>query len=192
MSKRNIDPAVVAVIRAWSDPKKDSAASASVLAEGRLSLSPTLLPVLRSEVAEISAEILVELIAREDGVADAKAEPTEFMGMKLMPKQLERVAGWAHDQKATAQALGVELENWQKMIEVGMQAYIDGKLGKVSGSESGKSPAASQEAARLSQAQKLIGAVATTPLPASKGPTEQSGLRGMLGARMFQNPKDKK
>ena len=177
MSKRpDIDPQVISVVRSWAAAGQLDAAAAA-LADGRRALDATLRIQLQAEIAEISAEGLIDLIAMVEGTDEG--EPQEVLGLQLMPVQRERVSAWLFDQRATAEALGLEQEVWGKLLVAGMERYI--------AREAGDAPAGSTRAAGVELARKLVGAEGE-PFEnrPELGTSDQAGLRGILGARAFQ------
>ena len=170
-----IDPLVIEAVQAWAlAPNLEAAGRA--LQEKRLSLAPVLLPQLCQEIAEISAEALVDLIALEKGLEEG--EFTEVEGIPLLPKQLERVSAWHHDQLPTAQALGLTPERWGELLIGGMERLC-GQLGTTSQDE------AREESAQI--AQKLLGGGSQRfENPPQPGQSKQAGLQGLLAAREFQ------
>lgn len=170
-----LDPQVIAVVKAWGKAK-DSAAGAQVLADAKRRLSPELAVQLIGELADISAELLLVMLTREDGL-DPAAEPVDINGTPLHPKQAERLGAWLEDQQKVAGALGLALGPWQKALESAMSA-----LG-----EKTDNPDLTAAAA---DAQKWMGAVSqpfqNRPTP---GSSPKAGLSGLLGARGFPGKK---
>ena len=161
---------VKAAVIAWSSAEDLDHASAK-LDQARRSLAPDLLPALRQEVAEVSAETLIELIALERDVVPG--EPIEWQGLSLMPRQAERVAAFLQDQIPTAKALGVDPLEWGRMVEKGLRIYVARNQG---------AKAAADEA-RAKKALTLIGRAPIAAPPATKS----GGLAGILAARTFKS-----
>jgi len=185
VSKRpDIDPEVVSLIRRWATAE-DLSAAVGVLAAGCRGLDPQHRVQLQSEVAEISAEALVELIALEEGLEEGEGEVQELLGLPMLPRQLDRISAWLHDQTETGGALGFDKETWGKLLVGGMERYI--------AHAAGAAPADSRRAASLDVARKLVGAEdgAFENRP-ELGTSERAGLRGVLGARSFQKQGRKK
>jgi hypothetical protein len=183
-----VDPQVIAVVRTWAKSANvDSAAIA--LRDGRRTLDPALLPVLIGEIAEITAELLIALFdlpPRSEPKADAK--PVEVLGLPLHTHQIERFQAWVEDQKPTAAALGVDVELWMKRVTAGFEAVLQRARG-----ESGTAPqTAGQKAAAALLASSVLGQdKATFEARPALGTSEKAGLRGMLGALSFKDPKKK-
>jgi hypothetical protein len=179
---------VKAAVKAWG-AASDLDAAAQALADARRDLDPALLPELRTEVAEISAECLVEVLALEKDVV--RKDPVEILGLPLFPKQVERVGAWLHDQAPTAAALGVDLPTWSKLLEVGMERYRAAQLGLPAPPSSLEGAAAL--AKNIEQARSLIDASAPSKFEnrAAPGTSKKAGLLGMLAARRFKDGGEK-
>lgn len=121
MAKVVVHPGVEAAVRAWAK-ESDLSVGARVLGEHRLRLGPEQVAELRTEVAEISAEGLIELLALERGVTPGEA--TEVFGIPLLPKQIERLSAWILDQREVHEALGVSAEAWGRMLEAGLDSTL--------------------------------------------------------------------
>lgn len=188
-SKRpHIDPAVIAVVKAWA-AADDLDEAAAALANGRRSLDPPLQAQLRSEIAEISAHTLLEVMTMERGVDGGEA--VDVGGVALLPKQVERVSAWRHDQEPTADALGVEVERWHQMVVEGMEAVV-AELADAPPTQGSPAAPAGSAAERADKARALLGNMPSTfedrPTPGS----EQAGLSGILAAKAFAKGKKKR
>jgi hypothetical protein len=180
----SIDARVKDAVRGWA-----RAASfengAKVLAEARRALPAELVPQLVSELSEISAELMVELLARAEGV-DPDAELVEVEGVKLHPKQAERLGAWLEDQKLTAEALGLEPKTWLAALDRGFSA-----LAAREGEGRAASPENLEGAARA--ARRMVGAdpagFENRPDPSKSA---RAGLSGLLAARSFPSKSKKK
>ena len=170
MARNDVHADVKAAVIAWSQAEDLDDASAT-LRQARLSLAPELLPVLRREVAEISAETLIELIALERDVVPG--EPIEWQGLSLMPRQAERVAAFLQDQIPTAEALGLGPEEWGRKVEQGLRVYVARTQGA----------RATVSEANAKKALALIGRESVAAPPAPKS----GGLAGILAARTFKS-----
>lgn len=186
MRPEDIDARVKDVVRAWARAK-DVEASAKVLAAGRAELPPELRPQLVSEIAEISAELMVDLLCRTDGL-DPEAEPVDVQGEPLDPKQAERLGAWAEDQQRTARALGLEPKAWLDHLGRGFERYGDKARGESAGADETDAPLAADPR----QAKRLLG-VAKASFEARPDPSQstQAGLSGLLAARAFGKGKKK-
>lgn len=153
-------------VLAWAGaPDLDDAARQ--LAKHRRRLDAELVDELTHEIAEISAETLIELIAMERDVIPG---PTvEILGLALYPKQAERVAAWVEDQEPTTTALGIDPDDWGAIVERGLRKYVARERGNVE--------------ARTRQASDLIGAARKNRFAPPR--RESSGLSGLLAARTF-------
>lgn len=179
MARPDIAPAVKDAVRAWGKAK-DGEAGARALADARQRLPAELVPQLVQELAEISAELLLAMLTREDGLT-TDAKPVDVQGVELHPKQAERLGAWLEDQQRTAKALGLDGATWQRLLDAAMT-----KLG-ASSDDASKPDATKPAAAQLSEdAKKLVGAVAASfenrPEP---GKSAKAGLSGLLAARSF-------
>ena len=184
MSRRpHIDDRVKDAVRAWGGAKNIEQA-ARALEEARRDLPAELRPQLLSEIAEISAELMVTVLCKTDGL-NPDAEPVEVEGEALHPKQAERLGAWLEDQKLTAKALGVEPKVWLRELEAGFTRY--GKSEAGTEGEEDSAPAT----ADVARAQRLLGAKAEA-FEARPDPSQSktAGLTGLLAARAF--PKKKK
>lgn len=172
-----VDPAVQAVVRAWAK-EEDLSAGARALAAGRATLSMELQAELRSEVAEISAESMIEVLALDRGVAPG--ETTEVFGIPLLPKQIERLSAWILDQREVAEALGVGAEAWGRMLESGLDRHLV-RTGAV------KAPDAAAVLRSEALAKSLLG---DRPEPFQKrsapGESESAGVRGLANVMSFK------
>lgn len=177
MPKRtDVDSAVVAVIRSWAGAD-DLDAAALALSKGRLGLDPKQRVALQNEIAEICAESLVEVIAKEEGLEEGETQ--DVMGLPLLPKQCERLSAWVNDQQQTADALGLELEAWSKQLISGMERYV--------ASENGMAEPGTKRSADMEKARQLLGEqTGKFENRPELGTSKQSGIQGILGARAFQ------
>ncbi len=173
-----VHPRVKDAVRAWG-AAPDLARAAEALDAARRTLEPELIAQLVDEVAEISAELMVEVIAMESGV-DTDAAPIDVLGLSLYPKQTERLAAWLEDQAPTAAALGLERDAWVRQIEKGFERYLARARG-----EGDAPPAEITDGAR-----RLLGdsrtAFEARPAP---GASPRAGLSGLLAARGFDKKK---
>lgn len=176
-------------VRAWAGAKS-FAAGAKALAAARRALSAEQLPILVSEVAEVSAELMVEVLAETKGL-DAEAEPVEFEGVQMHPRQAERLGAWAEDQKLTGEALGLKHEAWKAALDRGFTALAR-KSGDSSAASSLEEGAVGVERP-TEQARRILGntsgAFQNRPDPAKTG---SPGLSGILAARNFPSKKKKR
>ncbi len=181
----SVDKAVIDVVVSWSRAKASGDAAAK-LKEARFALPSELLPVLQAEMAEVSAELLLDLICSDKDV-DTKAPTENVFGFDLYPKQQERVAAWFLEQKDIAKALGVDDEAWSKALHQGVERFLEQATGTAS---EGAKPASALDQ-KQAAAKKILGQDATAfearPTP---GTSSQAGLMGILNARNFG--KDKK
>jgi hypothetical protein len=168
-----IDPRVIAVIKAWVTAD-DVEGAPKALKQGRLGLDAELVPVLVQEVAAITAETMVEVIAMEKGL-DGDVELVEVEGLNLHPKQVERLSAWANDLEPTADALGVSGEQFTKRLGEAMDA-----LSGAAEAEGG------ERATKIEAAKKLLGSDGGTFENPPDAASEQSGLSGRLAALNFQ------
>ncbi len=179
MNPADVHPRVQDAVRAWG-AAPDIDAAAKVLETHRRALPPELVAQLVDEVAEISAEMMVELLTQERGV-DATSEPVDLGGVELFPKQAARLGAWLEDQKRTAEALGLDGDAWIRQMERGFDRY----LARARGDE-----APPDVAEATAQAQQLLGAerkaFEARPAP---GESAKAGLAGMLAARDFAKKK---
>jgi len=183
----HVDKAVIAVVRAWAQAKNlDDAAKA--LAHGRRDLDAVLHAQLQTEIAEITAHTLIEVMTLEEGVVEG--ETVELNGIPLLPKQVERISAWKNDQVATAEALSVEIERWHTLVIAGMEVVC---AEQASGEIKGSMHPAKAAADRVAQARALLGDSGETfeNRPAL-GTSARAGLSGMLAARSFKGTKKKK
>jgi hypothetical protein len=118
--KSGVPPEVVAVVRAWARAA-DLEDGARALAEGKRALAPEHAAILLAEVAEISIETLIEVLAREDAAVDDGTRVDESHGLPLYPRQIARLAAWQEDQRGIAKALGLDPERWAQQIEAGVE-----------------------------------------------------------------------
>ena len=170
MARDGVHPDVKRAVIAWSEADDLDHAS-DTLRQACRTLQPDLIPQLREEVAEISAETLIELIALERDVLPG--EPIEWQGLSLMPRQAERVAAFLQDQLPTAEALGVEPMRWGQMVEKGLRLYV----ARNQGAQADKNEA---------QAKKALALIGQSPTPAVPAP-KSGGLAGILAAKTFKS-----
>lgn len=177
MKAAHIDEQVKAAVRAWGRaPNVEAAARA--LTAGRRALPDHLRPQLVSEIAEISAELMVNLLCRTDGL-DPSAAAVEVEGEALHPKQAERLGAWIEDQRLTAAALGLEAQTWLQQLERGFERYGARARGE---EPEGDAPSGVDPA----QAKRLLGAArASFEARPEPGKSKQAGLTGLLAARTF-------
>lgn len=184
MRPQDVDERVKDAVRAWARAK-DIEAAAKALTEGRLDLPAELRGQLVAEIAEISAELMVDLLCRTDGL-DPEAEAVEVQGEALDPKQAERLGAWAEDQRLTAEALGLEADAWLQQLERGFDRY--GARARGDAGEETAAPGVDPARAR-----QLLGVARqgfqARPQP---GQSQQAGLSGLLAARSFGRPPKKK
>jgi len=175
--RAGVPRAVVDAVKAWAAANDDAG---RVLAEKRVSLDPLLLPVLLTEIAEVSCEQLLlalDMPPRTPPAADEKTVP--FVGLELSQEQGQRLLLWLQEQRTTADALLQSPEAWSKRVAEGMEQVLVALRGKP-----------------LSALTAAIGqGIAGDPLAAaSKGfvgavdprTSEKAGLRGVLAARNFK------
>lgn len=182
-----IDERVKTAVRAWAAHDRPEKAG-SALGEHRRALPAELMPQLVAEVAEISAELVVRLLERTDGLEPPDAEPVELEGLRLHPKQAERLAAWGEDQTHTVKALGLSSEAWIKAFDaafVRLQARL-GAESEAAAEEAGTLSDRSDDAAKAAAARRMLGAGAprfeNRPPP---GNSPRAGLSGLLAAREF-------
>ena len=171
-----VHPDVKAAVIAWAGAA-DLDAAAAILDESRKKLDPGLLPQLRTEVAEISAESFVALLALERDVVPGP-KPVEILGVELHPKQAERLSAWLQDQRSTAEALGLEPEAWGRMIDAGMKRYLANERGAAG-------PVPRDASKRVIEAQRLLGTASAKGFANPRTPVGRrgSGLLDILAAR---------
>lgn len=181
MHPQDIDERGKAAVRVWAK-SKDGAAGAKALATHRRQLPAELRSLLVSEVAEISAELMVELLAREDGL-DPKSDPVEVEGAQLHPRQAARLQAWLEDQKLTAEALGQSPEAWMKALDGGFSRYGARARGDGEGVEA--SPP--EDEAKISRARRLLASEGPATFQARPDPSKSAsaGLTGLLAAKNF-------
>lgn len=178
MNPADVHPRVQDAVRAWG-AAPDIEAAAKQLEEHRRALPPELVAQLVDEVAEISAEMMIDLLTEERGV-DVSAETVELGGVELLPKQAARLSAWLEDQKRTAEALGLDGDAWIRQMERGFDRYVARERGD----------AATEVAEATDKAHQLLGGErgAFEPRPAP-GESAKAGLAGMLAARDFAKKK---
>lgn len=178
--KVGVARAVVDAVKAWAAATDDAG---RVLAEKRASLDPLLLPVLLTEIAEVSCEQLLLALDKPPRTPPAVDEKTvPFLGLELSQEQGQRLLLWLQEQHTTAEALGQSPEAWSKRVSEGMEQVLAALRGKP-----------------LSALTAAIGqGIAGDPLAsASKGfvgavdprTSDKAGLRGILAARNFAKAK---
>ncbi|MBI2377460.1 MAG: hypothetical protein HYV07_25895 [Deltaproteobacteria bacterium] len=176
-----VHPEVEAVVRAWAK-ETDLSAGAKVLAERRAAMAPEHLAELRSEVSEISAEGLIELLALERGVTPGEVQ--EVFGISLLPKQVERLSAWLLDQQEVAEALGVGAEAWGRMLQAGLDRHLV-RVGASRGSDVGAAVLKSEALAK-----SLLGDKPEAfQKRAEPGESPNAGLRGLASAMAFKKKK---
>ncbi|MEQ9503304.1 MAG: hypothetical protein RIT81_40965 [Deltaproteobacteria bacterium] len=179
MNPADVHLRVQEAVRAWG-AAPDIEAAAKQLEEARRALPPDLVAQLVDEVAEISAEMMVELLTEERGV-DVSAEPVELGGVELLPKQAARLSAWLEDQQRTAEALGIDGDAWIRQMERGFDRF----LARARGDEG--TPELAEATAKAHQ---LLGAERETFQPRPEpGVSERAGLAGVLAARDFAKKK---
>lgn len=178
--KPSVPAEVQAAVRAWA-AEEELEDGAQVLALERRKLPSELHATLRSEVAEISVECLIEVLALERGVEPG--ETVEVFGLALLPKQVERLSAWILDQRAVADALGVDPEAWGRMLVSGLDRYRAAQ-----GAGDGAQDTAAAD--KLLRAKSLLGdhslPFQNRPQPGASG---QAGVAGLLGAMRFRRKK---
>jgi len=160
-------------VLAWARAE-DFTASASILKQARERLAPELLPELRSEVAAVSAETLLRVMALES--RPGSESRVEVEGVPLDDHMLERLSAWREDQIGTADALGLEVDQWTRLIQAALSTTIlpEGQ-------------AADEVAAeRIAAAKKLIQA---DPSSFQNPDRKSSGVAGLIGAMRFPTKK---
>ncbi len=169
---------VVAVVRQWASARGDD--GDAVLKSGRLSLTPTLVPVLIDEVAEITAEqllIALDLPQKKPPAPDEK--PVPFLGLELSQEQGRRTVQWHTDQAGLAAALGLSLDVWSQKLADGFART----LARLRGTPLGAVAAAVGE--QLAGPDPLKTASAGFQGGVDPAKSEKAGLRGVLAARNF-------
>ena len=180
MAVSEIDDRVKDVVRAWGGAKHLEAA-ADALRRGRSSLPPDLRPQLVSEIAEISAELMVTVLCKPEGLDDGRA-PVEVEGEALHPRQAERLGAWLEDQKLAADALGLDVDAWLRELDKGFTRFG----ARAGGDETGKAVATFVDP---EQARRLLGAARSAFEARPDAGSEKAGLSGLLAARSFGKKK---
>lgn len=181
MDPADVHPRVKEAVRAWAHAANIER-SAHALAEARGRLPPELVAQLVDEVAEISAELMVELVTRADGV-DTTQAPVDVLGVPLLPKQAERLGAWLEDQQLVAGALGLDSDAWLRQLERGFERYGQRVTG-ASAADAATATDVSDDVKRMLG--NARGKFEARPAP---GTSRRAGLSGLLAARGFKKKK---
>ena len=175
MARPHVDDAVVALVRAWAAAPFDRAAG--VLRQGRLQLSPTLLPLLISEIAVVTAEHLLVSLEKSQSTLAAEEPTVPFLELKLSQAQGRCTALWLEEQRPLASALGLPLESWSKHLQAAFERVLE-PLHKARWGDTA-----------VAVAEVLAGNTATSAVSFQGGAdprtNERAGLWGLLAARAF-------
>jgi hypothetical protein len=174
-----IDDAVKDAVLAWANAANVQDAAAR-LAEARKTLAQDLFPALCDEIAEITTETLLGLLARKDRIG-AHEKTTDVFGVALFPAQLERFSAWVNDQRTTADALGLPFPTWMGVLERGAARVLERAA-----DEEANGPPEQDVGAASSVAKKLIGAEkAAFENRPKTGTSAAAGIMGLIAAYKF-------
>jgi hypothetical protein len=164
-AQHTVHDAVKDAVIGWGDAP-NLAAAAKALAKARQKLEQPLLPQLRSEVAEVSLETMMRMLAKAP--TNAGEELMRVGEADLNHAQRERLSAWVLDLPLTGQALGLSIEDWHRELSAAAQRMI------------------AMAAAKADDNVRLSGnAIGTLPraLPASIG-DNPAGFVSQLAARL--------
>jgi hypothetical protein len=178
---RRIDPRVRTAIERWGHaPDLESAAAA--LTEARRTLDEALRAELALEVAEITVEMMIDLLPSQQ---DSAEERVEVLGMKMTHDELERFSAWFEDLERTRAALDLEHQTWAAMFSAAFERLTGTRFDE-------ESPDNPDALAAARAVRELLGERATTfENRPGAGNSESAGVRGQIAARLFP-PKTKK